>query len=146
VNRQGLVLALVATFLIGASLGLMSGILFTYYQHRGPGFMHGGPPPGGPLEGPGRHGMGPGAMLPRLREALDLTDEQIALIEPILKEGHANMNATRDSLRARIDRVLSPEQRERWRRLEARRGFPGETRGPLGRTHRALPGPEGEQR
>jgi Spy/CpxP family protein refolding chaperone len=90
--------------------------------------------------------MGPAAMLPRLREALDLTDAQVAKIEPILEEAHQSMGATRDSLRARIDRVLSPEQRERWRRLEARRGFPGEPRGPMGRTHRALPGPEGEAR
>jgi hypothetical protein len=145
VNRPAIVLALVATFLIGASLGLMGGIVFATYHHRGPELFHEGRPPGG-LEGPGRRPMGPAAMLPRLREALDLTDAQVAKIEPILEEAHQNMGATRDSLRARIDRVLSPEQRERWRRLEARRGFPGDTRGPLGRTHRALPGPEGEER
>jgi len=147
VNRQALILALIATFLIGASLGLMGGILFTSYHHHGPGpeFGH-DRPPGGPFEGHGRRPMGPSAMLPRLREALNLTDEQVAKIEPILKEAHENMDATRDSLRARIDRVLSPEQRESWRRLEARRGFPGEPRGPMDRTHRAVPGPEGEQR
>lgn len=152
-NRPVIVIALVAAFLIGASLGLVSGILFTMQLHR---------PPAGFLAGRGR-GMGePGILgrvggevgrrvvrhalvMPRLREALDLTDEQVARIEPLVEETHRAMGAARDSLRARIERVLTPEQRERWRRLEARRGFPGEPRGPWGRTNRALPGPEGEQ-
>lgn len=100
--------------------------------------MFGGP--GGPDH------PGPARLMPRLREALDLSEAQVAKIEPILAEAHRSMSTTRDSLRARIDRELTPEQRERWRRLEARRGFPGETRGLMGRTHRAHPGPEGEER
>ena len=153
-NRTAIIVALVAAFLIGASLGLTGGILFMFAQHR-PGaaaYGRGGPPPGGPgmFGGPGGPGVpghpGPDRLMPRLREALDLSDEQVAKIEPILAEAHRTMTTTRDSLRARIDRELTPEQRERWRRLEARRGFPGETRGLLGRTHRAHPGPEGEER
>ena len=148
-NRPAIILALVATFLIGASLGLMGGIMFTWHHNRPPGmpFFQGGPPHGGPPRGErGPRAMTPERMLSRLRETLDLTDEQAAKIEPILREAHTNMDAARDSLRARVDRVLSPEQRERWRRLEAHRGFPGENRGPKDRANRALPGPEGETR
>ena len=150
-SRASIVIALVATFLIGASLGLMSGILFTMRQHRMPGepWMMGGPHTGGPgmmMGGPERHVIRQRMVLPRLREALDLTDEQEARIQPLLDEAHANMGAARDSLRARIDRVLTPGQRERWRHLEEARGFPGEPRGPFGRAHRALPGDEGERK
>lgn len=149
-NRTAIVVALIAAFLIGASLGLTGGILFMFSQHRPPAamFAPGGPPPGGPgmFGGAGRPGPGPERLMPRLREALDLSDAQVAKIEPILREAHQHMTTARDSLRARIDRELTPEQRERWRRLEARRGFPGENRGLMGRTHRAHPGPEGEER
>lgn len=151
-NRPAIVLALVATFLIGISLGLVSGFFISLQLHRPPaGFpgRWGGPGDRGVLERVGgevgrrvvRHAL----VMPRLREALDLTDEQVARIEPLVNETHRAMGAARDSLRARIERVLTPEQRERWRRLEARRGFPGEPRGPWGRANRALPGPEGEQ-
>jgi ribosomal protein S13 len=153
VNRAAIVIALVATFLIGASLGLMGGIFFSALMHR---------PPAGPFAGPGPGFGGPDVrryvgrnvdrrvlrhvmVMPRLREALELTDEQAAVIEPLVEQTHRAMGEARDSLRARIERVLTPEQRERWRRLEERRGFPGEKRGPRGRANRALPGPEGEQ-
>lgn len=149
-NRAAIVIALVAAFLIGASLGLMGGIFFAMQQRP----MHGelrprGPMPPGPGAGlfgpPDRRVMRHVLVMPRLREALDLTDAQAAAIEPLVEETHRTMGAARDSLRARIERVLTPEQRERWRRLEERRGFPGENRGPRGRANRALPGPEGDQ-
>lgn len=152
-NRPVIVLALVAAFLIGASVGLMGGIFFTLQTHR---------PPGPFFEGRGRGMGGPGVfervggevgrrvvrnvrVMTHLRGALDLSDEQVARIEPLVERSHAAMGAERESLRVRIERVLTPGQRERWRRLEARRGFPGETRGPRGRANRALPGPEGDQ-
>lgn len=149
-NRAAIVIALVATFLIGASLGLMGGIFFAMHQRpfhaelRARGTFPPGPGPGllGP---PDRRVMRHVMVMPRLREALDLTDAQAAAIEPLVEETHRTMGAARDSLRARIERVLTPEQRERWRRLEERRGFPGEKRGPRGRANRALPGPEGER-
>lgn len=151
-NRPVIVLALVAAFLIGASLGLMGGILFSMQQR----------PPHPEWPGRGRGMGGPGVLervggsvgrrvvrnvmvMPRLREALDLTDEQAERIEPLVDEAHRTMGAARESLRVRIDRVLTPEQRERWRRLEAKRGFPGEPRGPRGRANRALPGTEGDR-
>jgi hypothetical protein len=154
VNRPAIVIALVAAFLIGTSVGLMSGIFFTLQVHR---------PPAPFFDGRGRGMGGPGVFervgrevgrrvvrnvvaMKRLREALDLSDEQAARIQPLIEQTHAAMGAERESLRVRIERVLTPEQRERWRRLEASRGVPGETRGPRGRANRALPGPEGDQR
>lgn len=148
-SRTAIVVALVATFLIGASLGLLGGIVLTLTHHRpfGPTWVGRGPGPGmfrpdGPDAPMARHLR----VLPRLREELRLDDDQVARIRALIEEAHESMGVARDSLRARIERVLTPEQRERMRRLEARRGFPGETRGPLGRTHRAQPGDEGAQR
>lgn len=151
-NRPVVVVALVAAFLIGASLGLMGGILFAMQQRPPHAAWLGrgaGPREPGVL---GRVGREVGrrvvrnvVVMRRLREALDLSDAQAARIAPLIEQTHAAMGAERESLRVRIDRVLTPEQRERWRRLEARRGFPGETRGPRGRANRALPGPEGEE-
>lgn len=146
-NRTAIVVALVAAFLIGASLGLVGGVAFTLAQHRGqaPPWAD-GPRRGDPGERSWRDRRPPrgAAVLPRLRRTLELTDEQAALIEPLVLEAHRAMSATRDSLRVRIEKVLTPGQRERWRRLEARHGVPGQPRGPLDRAHRAQPGEEGE--
>lgn len=149
-SRVAIALALVATFLIGASLGLMGGILFSRAQHRPSAaewFERGSSRrgPGGRIEGDRRVPRHLRVM-PRLREALDLTKEQEATIAPLVESAHATMGAARESLRVRIDRVLTPEQRERWKRLEAKKGFPGDTRGPRGRAYRAQPGDEGEKR
>jgi Spy/CpxP family protein refolding chaperone len=153
VSRASIVVALVATFLIGASLGLMGGIAFTMARHRpapfwiengrggGPGMFRPGRPPG-----PDRAVPRTDRILRRMHDALDLTDAQVARIRPLIDEAHQTMGAARDSLRARIDRVLTPEQRDRLRRLEARRGVPGEPRGPEDRAHRAQPGDEGDSR
>lgn len=151
-NRPAIVIALVAAFLIGASLGLMGGILFAMQQRpphaawleRGPGRGEPGvfEPPG---EAAGRRVVRNVMVMRRMRETLDLTDEQAARIGPLVEETHRTMGAARESLRVRIERELTPGQRERWRRFEARRGFPGEARGPRGRANRALPGPEGDQ-
>lgn len=144
-SRPALVVALVATFLIGASLGLMGGIAFMA-RHRPPAFSWIGARPGGMPGAAERAEARRKRVLAHLREDLGLSDEQVARIQPLIDEAHQTMGATRDSLRARIDRVLTPEQRERLRRLEARRGFPGDPRGPGGRAHRAQPGDEGVER
>lgn len=152
-SRAAIAVALVATFLIGASLGLMGGIAFMA-RHRPPMPFwveagRGSPSmrfhPGGPMgsaSGEARRTH----VLARMREALDLTDAQVAQIGPLIEQAHRSMGAARDSLRERIDRVLTPAQRDRLHRLEARRGVPGEPRDPDGRAHRALPGDEGDQR
>jgi hypothetical protein len=147
VNRAAIGVALVATFLIGASLGLMGGILFSGRWHgdRAPrwaeGRLRGGEP--GPQ---GREGPRSDVMVIRLRQALDLSDAQVERIRPLLEQAHTTMLGARESLRVRIEVVLTPEQRARWRQLEARRAYPGRPRGPFGHANRAQPGEEGEPR
>lgn len=148
-SRTAIVVALVATFLIGASLGLMGGILFSMSQ-RPPRalWVERAPSMRGAGRSPAMEGRLPRHLrvLPRLRKALDLTDAQVARVESLVVQTHASMETSRDSLRARIERVLTPAQRERWRRLEAEHRFPGESRGRSGRAYRALPGDEGVER
>lgn len=126
-SRTAIVIALVAAFLLGASLGLTSGILLTIFHHRPSDVTWFGRAPGmrerGEFGRSDRRVLRGVMVLPRLSAALDLTDEQEKRIRPLLEEAHRSMGAARDSLRVRIERELTPEQRERWRRLEARRGF-----------------------
>ena len=151
-TRASIIIALVATFLIGASLGLMGGIMFGM-NHRGPrppwSVGERGRRSPGTFGGSERRVMRHTIVMPQLREALDLTDAQAARIEPMIEETHKAMGAARESLETRIGRVLTPEQRERWRQLQASRGFPAQSRGPRregDRAHRAQPGEEGEPR
>jgi len=69
----------------------------------------------------------------QIERALDLTPEQRTSIREILREGHAESERLRQELRprvrshmermhARIDEVLSPEQRERFAELRERHG------------------------
>lgn len=165
-SRKAIVISLLAVFLSGAALGLMGGILFAHRMHRlpfdGPGGRHvglfahgpmgapGAPHDGGPV-GPGGHGA-PGMrgrdpmldLLPRLTELLDLTPEQLARIEPKVRASRQQFGAVRESLHARIESELTPEQITRWREMRERAPFPGEPRGAWRRTHRAPPAPEGE--
>jgi hypothetical protein len=152
VTRASIIIALIATFLIGVSLGLMGGIVFGMH-YRGPrppwSMSERGPRTPGTFGGTERRVMRHSIVMPRLREALDLSDAQAARIEPLIEDAHKAMGAARESLQVRIERVLTPEQRERWRRLQASRSFSGESRGPRGegdRAHRAQPGVEGEPR
>ncbi|MFN8588375.1 MAG: hypothetical protein U0704_11320 [Candidatus Eisenbacteria bacterium] len=83
-------------------------------------------------------------MLPRLTRMLDLTPEQVARIEPKVRATREQFGAVRESLHARIESELTPEQIERWREMRRHMPNPGEPRGPWNRTHRAEPGIEGE--
>ncbi|MCC6350106.1 MAG: hypothetical protein IT347_11015 [Candidatus Eisenbacteria bacterium] len=152
-NRPAIILALVATFLIGGSLGLVSGLLMSWRFHRAPAWLEAGRAPG--MRGRGDFGVPGGErgrrvirrtlVMPRLREALELTDAQVARIEPLVEEAHRSMGAARDSLRARIERILTPEQRDRWRRLEARRRSHEDSRGSRDREIHTPPRSEGGQ-
>ena len=138
-NRLALVTSLLAVFLVGVSLGLIGGIVFS----QGRPFGAHGPVAGmRMLRGP----RGPAQALPRLARALDLTPEQVRRLEPRVRASQRLFEAARESLRARIEIELTPEQRARWRELERGRGFPGGPRGRTGRPHRAEPGSEGEPR
>ncbi len=120
-GTRGLVIAIAAAFVVGCSVGLMGGILFMRFAAPGPPMagLHGPRPPYFGPAGPGARG-GPEQMLPRLERALQLSAEQHDRIVAILdgaRHGHAAM---RESMHVEIERVLTPEQRERWRKLEER--------------------------
>lgn len=158
-SRKAIVISLVAMFLSGAALGLMGGIFFSHDMHAramgGPMGPHGGMlREFGPPDGPGRVLGGRGAadrdpldkVLPRLTRMLELTPEQVARLEPKVRESRQQFGAVRESLHARIESELTPEQIARWREMRRHMPNPGEPRGPWNRAHRADPGNEGEPR
>ena len=124
-GMRGLLIATAAAFIVGCSVGLMGGILFMRYggpgSHAGwmPGGTRGGPPPFMRHRGPG----GPGheeRMLPILERELGLSAEQRDRIVRQLDRARLEHGAVRDTMRAWIERELTPEQRERWKRMEER--------------------------
>ncbi len=152
-SRKAIVISLIAMFLSGAALGLMGGILFSHRMHEsaagGPRGPHGGMlrdfgPPGRRAERGPRDPLD--SVLPRLTRMLELTPEQVARIEPKVRTSREQFGAVRESLHARIESELTPEQITRWRELRQHMPNPGEPRGPWNRAHRADPGNEGEPR
>ena len=131
-TRGAVILAMVSALFLGVSLGFMSGVVFSrhlllerhlpWHEWRG-----------------GRHGA-PGlpssrALLPHLAEMLDLTPAQGDSVRDEIERTRADFAQVRDSLHARIERHLTPAQRERWRaRMRERRL--GELRRPDPRTLR----------
>lgn len=153
-NRAAVILAVVSALCLGAAFGFMGGVMFSHHMLRnghlpmfpGPG-MHEGPP-WGMRHGPGMRGMpSPRAILPHLRRMLDLTPAQADAIRAEIERTRGDFDTVRDSLHARIERHLTPEQRERFRRMR-----PGTDDVPPGgfapRSRRAEPGddPEGASR
>jgi hypothetical protein len=139
-TRGAVILAMVSALFLGVSLGFMSGVVFSrhlllerhlsWHEWRG-----------------GRHSA-PGlpssrALLPHLAEMLDLTPAQGDSVRGEIERTRADFAQVRDSLHARIERHLTPAQRERWRAQMRERRL-GELRGRDPRTLRAEPGREGE--
>lgn len=131
VERRNLVIAIVVSFLFGISGGVLGTIgTVAVLHHRGgpPPFLHGRGP-----GGPGDHDV----MRPRdrrrppmerlIHRQLGLTDEQQDRIDRILDDARPRYQAVRDSTRAEIDRVLTPEQRAKWKEIESR--LPARRRG-----------------
>ncbi|MBI1799286.1 MAG: hypothetical protein HYR73_06330 [Candidatus Eisenbacteria bacterium] len=142
ISKRELAIAVSAAFLIGISLGLLSGMLATHLMtHERFGSWHArrwmmlhGPigwgepmapdepmPPRGsmtPGEPPGPGGPRP--VLPRLERALDLSPPQRDTIEAILLRSRGRFRLERDSLRREIEAQLTPEQRQRWHQIEMR--------------------------
>lgn len=145
--RTAVVVALLAAFLFGSTAGLVGG--FVLARWGGPGF---GPPPMMPgmaeprdgRPGPGRRmARPPRAVIALVERELGLTPEQSEQFRAALERQRMRMDAVHDSVRAEMERVLTPEQRERWSRLEERwrsRGMGRGMRGPGGRD-RGAPGP-----
>jgi len=133
-ERRNLVIAILVSFFFGMAGGV-AGTLVTI------GLTHGGRVPfltqGRDHERPdGRSGRRPGERRrPRMErvlyQELDLSDEQRAGIEAILDEARPHYAAVRESTRAEIERVLTPEQRTKLKELEER--FPARRRERAGR-------------
>lgn len=62
----------------------------------------------------------PGLIMLRLERDLKLTDAQHRAIETVLEQSRTEFEAARESTRARIDRVLTPEQQKQWHQMERR--------------------------
>ena len=135
-TRAAVIIAVVSALLAGAAMGLMGGIFFTHHvvphfmrmHHGGARWRHG--PPGGPS---------PREMLPNLSRRLDLQPAQEDSIREEIERSRGDFDAVRESLHVRIERHLTPKQRERLRVL-VRERHPGDFGGPMGRPHRAEPG------
>jgi hypothetical protein len=121
-GMRALVIAAIASFIVGCSVGLIGGVLLMRF---------GGPPRFAMREpAPREHGPRSGRMLEAMSRSLDLTDEQERRIGALIAETRAGERAAHDSLRARIARELDPEQLERWQRFEERFGRRGRSGRP----------------
>lgn len=133
--RAAILVGLLAAFLFGTTAGLVGGFLLA--RSAGPGF---GPFAGAPRSGGQRFERGPGrpprAVMKYVEHELGLTPEQSKLFRAALDRQRERMDAVHDSVRAEMGRVLTPEQRERWRQLDekwrrdGRRGGRGRGAGP----------------
>jgi hypothetical protein len=137
-GTRGLVIAVIASLIVGFSLGLVSGIFTMRFcpvmaRPFGDGPRHErmmgpGPPRGGPMGGRGLPG---GPLLEHMTRELDLSVSQRDSVRAILERVHEHQAAWHDSARVAIERVLTAPQRERWRQLQTR--FRETWRGRTGR-------------
>jgi len=141
-TRVTVIVAMVSALCIGAAMGFAGGVLFSHHALDMPPHMGGRGfrmerrgPPGEPS---------PRLIVPHLVRMLDLTPEQADAIRNEVEASRADFAQVRDSLHARIERHLTPVQRDRWREM-VREHPPGEPRGRDPRTSRAEPGKEGDQ-
>ena len=128
-GTRALVIAAIASFIVGCSVGLIGGVLVMRFGGPPPFAMRGHPPR--------EHGPRGDRMLEVMSRTLDLSDEQERRIGEIIKDARNDQRASHDSLRVRIARELTPEQRERWQDFEERFGRRG---------RRGSPGRPGEPR
>lgn len=137
-TRMAVIVAMVSALCFGMTIGFAGGLLFAHHRFDigrpfgERGFRRG--PPGEPAAR---------ALVPHLRRMLDLTPDQSDAIRDEIEKTRADFAQVRDSLHARIERHLTPEQRERWRRI-ADEEHPGEPRGRSPHDLRAEPGREGD--
>ena len=113
---RGLVIGILAAFIVGCSLGMVGGIVFARYAGM-PG-SHWAGRPDGPRQGGREHGRGP--MLERLERSLDLTPDQKDRVERILEESRRGYALVRESTHTAIERELTPAQRDEWKQMEER--------------------------
>jgi len=143
-TRTTVIVAVISALCLGSALGFAGGVLFSHHAMEFPrmggrgfrGGMERRGPPGEPS---------PRFIVPHLQRMLDLTPDQAEAIRTEVESTRADFAEVRDSLHARIERHLTPAQRDRWRQM-VKEGPPGEPRGrDPRRPHRAEPGMEGEE-
>ena len=140
-TRVTVIVAMVSALCMGLALGFAGGVLFAHHAfewgprrgERGMRIERRGPP-GEPS---------PRMIVPHLTRMLDLTPEQAEAIRVEVEASRADFAQVRDSLHARIERHLTPAQRDRWRTM-VKEGPPGAPRGRDPQRFRAEPGMEGE--
>jgi hypothetical protein len=131
-GQRGIAIAILASFVVGCSAGLVAGILlmrfvppggppFGFLRHDGGWAM--GRHPG--LEGgpgaPGAPGiMRPDRLLGHLDRVLDLTPEQRGRVLGVLDRTRAQAEALHESTHAQIESLLTVDQRAKWRAMEER--------------------------
>jgi hypothetical protein len=142
-TRVTLIVAMVSALCIGSALGFAGGVVFS---HHAMGLERHFEPRGGRFERRGPPGE-PSArsIVPHLQRLLDLTPEQADAIRGEVEATRTEFAQVRDSLHARIERHLTPAQRDRWREMVDERP-PGAPRGRDPHGFRAEPGREGEER
>ncbi len=123
-GARGLVIAVLASLIVGGSVGMVGGILFARFA------LMPSHPPGAWRDGGPAHLMPRAALLPMLERRLDLTPEQRTRIERILDSSRVAFAAAHESTRAAVARELTPQQREEWKQLETRLMRERRGRGP----------------
>jgi Spy/CpxP family protein refolding chaperone len=118
-GRRDLLLAVSASLIVGCAIGLIAGVLFG--RHGGPMVL--------PLRGIARQ--------------LELSREQEARVDSILRESRVQLDSLRRETRTALLRELTPEQRERWERLDRRMLRPGGRHGGPGDGEPGGPGGPG---
>lgn len=144
-KRSVALISVVAVFIVGVAIGIVSTHLFYAQRFR---------PPDGPPGLVGRH------FVDRLEGHLDLTANQRRQIDAILERTHGEAELLRHEMQPRlehlfettgteIEAILTPEQREKFRQLrESQRGRmdrflgPRDGRRPPGRRPRHGPPPD----
>lgn len=136
-TRVAVIVAMVSALCFGMTVGFAGGVLFArHHFDMGPRlggreFRRG--PPGVPSAR---------TIVPHLRRLLDLSPQQADDVRDEIEKTRADFEQVRDSLRARIERHLTPAQADRWRKV-VEEEHPGEPRG-RGPHDRAEPGREGD--
>ena len=146
-SRAAVILAVVSALCLGLAFGFAGGLVFSHHMlRRGPmGFgLHGAFM--GRMAPDGPRGMpSPRMLLPRLKRLLDLTPQQADAIRDEIERSRGDFGSVRDSLHARIERHLTAEQRERWRRAVREHGPGSDGPGGFDPHHlRGVPGSEGD--
>jgi len=129
-GNRGLLIAIAASFIVGCSVGLMGGIVFSrFVGHPGPPFGRHGPPPTFERRVPGWPSRGE-RMFTYMSREIDLSPEQRKRLEAVIDNARRQHQAVRDSMQAALDRELTPAQRARWKQLETEMGMRRRREGP----------------